>query len=72
MHQIDPMDWEQATGFLVDYRDPLVKIEKKLSCGQPSEPKNKHDTWTWVVELVLENGYVKETPECGTAQLSHP
>ena len=33
----DPMDRERATDVLVDFCHPLLKLEKKLSCVQPSE-----------------------------------
>ena len=38
MHQIDPMKWERAAAVLLNFRHPLLKLEKK-SFGQPSEPK---------------------------------
>ena len=37
MHRIDLIDREQATAVLVDFCHPLLKLEKNLSCGQPSE-----------------------------------
>ena len=39
MHRIDPMDRKRATAILVNFRHLLLKLEKKFSCGQPSEGK---------------------------------
>ena len=30
MHRIDPMNGERATAILVDFRHPLLKLEKKI------------------------------------------
>ena len=40
MHRIDPMNGERATAILVDFRHPLLKLEKKnLVVGNPLKEK---------------------------------